>query len=167
MLTFSYHLTPSIKFGCSLASKIGEELISVCAEKRVLIISDSGVSAAGLADAVMASLKRNGFAVDLFNDLRGESSAGPIDAAAEMIRTTHPIAVIGLGGGSALDVAKLATVISADDHGADYYALMDHPLPRRTAKLIMLPTTAGTGAEVTRTAVFNNADNRKVWAWGD
>ena len=167
MLTFSYHLTPSIKFGCSPALKIGEELISVCAKKRVLIISDSGVSAAGLADTVRASLKKNGFAVDLFNDLREESSAGPIDAAAEMIRTTHPIAVIGLGGGSALDVAKLATVISADDHGAEYYALMDHPLPRRTAKLIMLPTTAGTGAEVTRTAVFNNADNRKVWAWGD
>jgi len=167
MLTFSYHLRPSIKFGCSLASKIGEELFSVCNEKRVLIISDSGVSAAGLADTVRASLKKNGFAVDLFNDLRGESSAGPIDAAAEMIRTTHPGAVIGLGGGSALDVAKLATVISADDHGAEYYALMDHPLPRRTAKLIMLPTTAGTGAEVTRTAVFNNADNRKVWAWGD
>ena len=167
MLTFSYHLTPSIKFGCSPALKIGEELISVCAKKRVLIISDSGVIAAGLADAVMASLKKNGFTVDLFNDLRGESSTGPIDAAAEMIRAIRPAAVIGLGGGSALDVAKLATVISADDHGAEYYALMNHPLPQKTAKLIMLPTTAGTGSEVTRTAVFTNSDNRKVWAWGN
>ena len=65
MLTFSYHFTPSIKFGCSLASKLGEELISVCDEKRVLIISDPGVIAAGLADAVLASLKKNGVAVDL------------------------------------------------------------------------------------------------------
>jgi alcohol dehydrogenase class IV len=167
MLTFSYHFKPSIQFGCSLASKLGEELISVCPEKRVLIISDPGVIAAGLADAVLASLKKNGFTVDLFNDLKGESAAGPIDAAAESIRTLRPDAVIGLGGGSALDVAKLATVISAGDHRAEYYALMNHPLPQRTEKLIMLPTTAGTGAEVTRTAVFTNSDNRKVWAWGD
>ncbi|MEJ2727329.1 MAG: iron-containing alcohol dehydrogenase [Deltaproteobacteria bacterium] len=167
MLPFSYHLTPSIKFGCSLASELGEELISVCAEKRVVIISDPGVTAAGLADAVLASLEKAGFAADLFNDLRGESSAGQIDAAAEMIRALRPAAVIGLGGGSALDVAKLATVLSVGDHRAEYYALMNQPLPQRTSKLIMLPTTAGTGAEVTRTAVFNNADNRKVWAWGD
>ena len=165
--TFSYHLTPSIKFGCSLASKIGEELISICTEKRVLIISDSGVIAAGLADGVTASLKKTGFGVDLFNDFRGEASTGPIDAAAEMIRTARPAAVIGLGGGSALDVAKLAAVLSAGDHGAEYYALMNHPLPQRTVKLIMLPTTAGTGSEVTRTAVFTNSDNRKVWAWGN
>ena len=164
--TFRYHLTPSIKFGCSLASKIGEELISICTEKRVLIISDSGVIAAGLADGVTASLKKNGFGVDLFNDFRGEASAEPIDAAAEMIRTARHAAVIGLGGGSALDVAKLAAVLSAGDHGAAYYALMNHPLPQRTVKLIMLPTTAGTGSEVTRTAVFTNSDNRKVWAWG-
>ena len=167
MLTFSYHLTPSIQFGCSLASNIGDELTSICTDKRVLIISDAGVFAAGLAEAVTASLKRNGFEVELFNDLRGEASTQPIDAAAEMIRTTRPAAVIGLGGGSALDVAKLAATLSADDHGAEYYALMAHPLPQRTVKLIMLPTTAGTGSEVTRTAVFTNSDNRKVWAWGN
>ena len=165
--TFSYHLTPSIKFGCSLASKIGEELISVSTAKRVLIVSDSGVIAAGLADGVTASLKKNGFGVDLFNDFRGEASTEPIDAAAEMIRTARPAAVIGLGGGSAMDVAKLAAVLSAGDHGAEYYALMNHPLPQRTVKLIMFPTTVGTGSEVTRTAVFTNSDNRKVWAWGN
>ena len=165
--SFTYSLTPSIQFGCSLASNIGEELISICTEKRVLIISDSGVIAAGLADGVMASLKKNGFGVDLFNGFRGEASTEPIDAAAEMIRTARHAAVIGLGGGSALDVAKLAAVLSAGDHGAEYYALMNHPLPQRTVKLIMLPTTAGTGSEVTRTAVFTNSDNRKVWAWGN
>ena len=46
--SFTYSLTPSIQFGCRLASNIGEELISICTEKRVLIISDSGVIAAGL-----------------------------------------------------------------------------------------------------------------------
>jgi alcohol dehydrogenase class IV len=165
--SFTYSLTPSIQFGCSLASNIGEEFISICTEKRVLIISDTSVIAAGLADAVMTSLKKNGFSVDLFNDFSGEASTEPIDAAAEMIRTIRPAAVIGLGGGSALDVAKLATVLSTSDHGAEYYALMNHPLPQRTVKLIMLPTTAGTGSEVTRTAVFTNSDNRKVWAWGN
>jgi alcohol dehydrogenase class IV len=165
--SFTYSLTPSIQFGCSLASNIGEELISICTEKRLLIISDAGVIAAGLADAVTVSLKKNGFDVDLFNDLRGEASTEPIDAAAEMIRIAGHAAVIGLGGGSALDVAKLAAVLSAGDHGAEYYALMNHPLPQRTVKLIMLPTTAGTGSEVTRTAVFTNSDNRKVWAWGN
>lgn len=165
--TFTYSLTPSIQFGCSLASNIGEELISICTEKRVLIISDSGVIAAGLADAVMDSLKKNGFGVDLFNSLRGEASTESIAEAAEMIRVTRPAAVIGLGGGSALDVAKLATVLSAADRGAEYYALMKHPLPQRAAKLIMLPTTAGTGSEVTRTAVLTNLENRKVWAWGN
>jgi alcohol dehydrogenase class IV len=165
--TFTYSLTPVIEFGCSLASNIGEELTSICTERGVLIISDSGVIAAGLADPVMASLKKNGVDVQLFNDLRDEASTEPIDMATEMVRTTRPSAVIGLGGGTALDVAKLAAAVSADSHRAEYYALMNRPLPQRTVKLILIPTTAGTGSEVTRTAVFHNSDNRKVWAWGE
>jgi alcohol dehydrogenase class IV len=165
--SFTYNLPPTIRFGCGLASKIGKELLSICAAKRVLIISDPGVIAAGLADAVMVSLKKNGFGVDLFSDLTEEASAGCIDRAAKSIRSAGPSAVIGLGGGSALDAAKLAAVLSAGDQGADYYALMAHTLPHRSANLIMLPTTAGTGAEVTRTAVFTNSDHRKVWAWGN
>lgn len=164
---FVYNLAPLIQFGCGLAANIGEELTSICTAKRVLIITDQGVSAAGHADAVMASLKKKGFETDLFDHLRGEASAAPIDAAAEVIRSARSAAVIGLGGGSALDAAKLATAVSAADHKAEHYALLNHPLPQRAAKLIMIPTTAGTGSEVTRTAVFTNADNRKVWAWGD
>lgn len=165
--SFTYHLKPTIKFGCGLASNIGKEILAICAEKRVQIISDSGVIAAGLADGIMASLKRFGFGVDLFCDLNGEASIACIERAAVLIRNAKPAVVIGLGGGSALDVAKLATVLSSGDHGAEYYALMTHELPHRSIKLIMLPTTAGTGAEVTRTAVFSDPDNRKIWAWGN
>jgi alcohol dehydrogenase len=144
--TFTYRLTPSIQFGCGAASNIGEGLASICNERRALIISDSGVTAAGLADAVMASLKKNGFNVDLFNDLRGEASTAPIDLAAEMIRTTRASAVIGLGGGSALDTAKLAAVLFAGNHGAEYYALMNHPLPT----LVFVTETIATSGQAKR-----------------
>lgn len=166
-VSFNHSLAPAIKFGAGLATRLAEELAPICTDRQVLIISDPGVIAADLVDPVMASLKKHGFSVDLFNDIKGETSAASADRAAEMIRTGKPSAVIGLGGGSALDVAKLAVAVSAAEHDAETYALMRHPLPLRTAKLIMLPTTAGTGAEVTRTAVFTDSHNHKVWAWGD
>jgi alcohol dehydrogenase class IV len=164
--SFNYNLVPSIKFGCGLAAKIGEELVSRCDEKRVVIISDPGVVGAGLTNRAMASLKKNGFAVDLFSDLTGEASIMSLDMAVKLIRTARPSLVIGLGGGSALDVAKLATVLASANQGAEYYALTANPLPPKAANIVLLPTTAGTGAEVTRTAVFTNSENRKVWAWG-
>ena len=164
---FDYRVAPTIKFGYGLASAIGEELTPICADRQVLVISDSGVIAAGLADAVMPALKRNGFAVDLFDDLTGETSAASIDKAAAMIRIGRPSAVVGLGGGSALDVAKMAAAVAAGHHSTEAYALMRQPLPQRKTKLILLPTTAGTGAEVTRTAVFTDSHHHKVWAWGD
>ena len=89
-----------------------------------------------------------------------------LDTAAKLIRTARPSVVVGLGGGSALDVAKLATVLASADQGAEYYALTANPLPPKAANIVLLPTTAGTGAEVTRTAVFTNSGNQKVWAWG-
>jgi alcohol dehydrogenase class IV len=164
--SFTYNLTPSIKFGCGLAAKLGEELVSRYDEKRVVMISDPGVVGAGLTDTAGASLKKNGFAVDLFSDLSGEASIMSLDTAAKLIGTAKPSVVIGLGGGSALDVAKLATVLASANQEAEYYALTANPLPPKAAAVALLPTTAGTGAEVTRTAVFANSENRKVWAWG-
>ena len=164
--SFTYNLAPSIKFGCGLAAKIGEELVSRYDPKRVVMISDAGVVAAGLTEKAVASLKKNGFGIELFSDFSGEASAQLIRTAADLIGATQPSAVIGLGGGSALDVAKLATVLASADQGPEYYALTANPLPPKAADIVMLPTTAGTGAEVTRTAVFTDSKNQKVWAWG-
>ena len=67
--TFNYGFMPTLKFGCGLASAIGEDLTSICGDKHVMVISDPGVIAAGLTDAVMASLNKQSVAVDLFDDV--------------------------------------------------------------------------------------------------
>ncbi|MGD2272521.1 MAG: iron-containing alcohol dehydrogenase, partial [Desulfobacterales bacterium] len=135
--------------------------------KKVVLISDPGVAAAGVTDGIRVALESNGWRVALFDDFDGQAAVHSIDRAAELIRIERPSAVVGLGGGSALDVAKLATVVAGGDQGAEHYALMANALPPRTPRMIMLPTTAGTGAEVTRTAVFSNTKDCNVWAWGD
>ena len=66
-----------------------------------------------------------------------------------------------------MDVAKLAAVVSAGKRGAEHYALAQNPLPSRRVPTVMIPTTSGTGAEVTRTAVITDERGRKVWLWGE
>ena len=137
--SFTYNLTPSIKFGCGLAAKVGQELAFLCDGKRIVMISDPGVVGTGLTERAVTSLKKNGFGVDLFSDLTGEASAKSVGTAADLIRTIKPSAVIGLGGGSALDVAKLATVLASANQKAEYYALTANPLPPKATNIVLLP----------------------------
>ena len=74
--------------------------------------------------------------------------------------------IIGLGGGTALDIAKLVSVCAASGALAETYELCKSPLPARPLPVIAVPTTAGTGSEVTSTSVFTNSKAVKVWAWG-
>jgi alcohol dehydrogenase class IV len=133
----------------------------------VLLVSDPGIAAVGLTARASQVLRDGGHAVAVFTDVRSDPVADSVDAAAALAREFgHPCCIVGLGGGSALDVAKLAAAVAVADHSAEHYALAIHPLPDRPLPKILIPTTAGTGSEVTRTAVFTAADGRKVWAWG-
>ncbi len=96
----------------------------------------------------------------------GEPDASSVDAAAELVRSMPGAIVIGVGGGSALDTAKQAAVVATAAMGVEHYALGANPLPGHRP-IIAIPTTAGTGAEVTRTCIVTDRDGRKVWTWGD
>jgi alcohol dehydrogenase class IV len=133
---------------------------------RVLLVSDAGVAAAGLAGRAQDALHRGGHQVTLFADLAGEPTAAAVDGAAGLAREVGAKVVVALGGGSALDAGKLAAAV-ARGAPADAYALARRPLPADPLPVIAVPTTAGTGAEVTRTAVFSDRSGRKVWAWGE
>ena len=98
--------------------------------------------------------------------LGGEPTSQSVDDAADVVRDAGSPVVVGIGGGSALDTAKQAAAVAGGPFGVGHYALGANALPVG-APVVAIPTTAGTGSEVTRTCVLTDQNGRKVWIWGD
>ena len=160
-------LGTGVTCGAGCLARLPELLRQVGAPGNpVLLVSDPGIVAAGLTDRSERVLSEAGLKVELFSDLGSDPKAAEIDAAAKAAaRSGGP--VIGLGGGSALDVAKLAAAIAGSGASASEFALGAGELPARSLPLVAVPTTAGTGAEVTGTVVFSDSAGAKLWCYGD
>ncbi len=167
MNPFSFLGINPVSFGTGRTEQLAADIAELNREtSEVVVISDTGVAKAGILDRIRSVLQRSGYDVTVFSELAGEPHAATVDEAGLLLRRLdHPF-VVGVGGGSVLDVAKLAAVIAEDDTSVDDYALCARPFPKPRLKKIMIPTTAGTGSEVTRTAVFTTRKGNKVWAWG-
>ena len=166
--SFETALAGRLIYGEGRLAELGTALASLAgARARVLLVSDRGLAAAGIVERTSAALAAAGFAVAVSAELAGEPGAADVDRAAAVARAHGAAAVVAIGGGSALDVGKLAAAIASAERPAADYALMRAALPERRAKLVLVPTTAGTGSEATRTSVFAACDGRKLWAWGD
>ena len=124
----------------------------------VLVVADPMLTTLGITGRALESLKTAGLEAQVFDGLKGEPKAADIDAAAGIARAMKAKAIVGLGGGSALDTAKLVAACAASGLPAQSYQLCETPLPKNILPIIAVPTTAGTGSEVTRVAVFANAD---------
>ena len=129
-------------------------------EGEVLLVTDQGVADAGL----LSKLSHSQWATLVQES--GEPTHEVIDELASYLRGHSPDWVVGLGGGSVMDVVKLAACVAGGEESTNVYA-EGAPLPQPHCKRAMIPTTSGTGSEVTRTAVFKNAEGRKTWAWGE
>ena len=164
---FSFLGINAVSFGINRVEQLASDIAKLNRKStEVFVISDVGVAEAGITDHIRGVLLRSGYHVSVFNELVGEPYSAVIDKAAKLLRQLDHAVVVGVGGGSVLDVAKFAAVIAADEIPAEDYALCARPLPNPCIKRIMIPTTSGTGSEVTRTAVFTNSKGNKVWAWG-
>lgn len=164
---FTHDPSPSMSFGIDRLARLPEDVAALVGPAaRVLIVTDAGLVATGLPDVVAAGLRVAGHRVELFSEVRSDPTAASIDAAASRARAIAANLIVGLGGGSPLDVAKLAACVAVADAPAEAYAVMGRPLPEQPIKKILIPTTSGTGAEMTRTSVYGIAGDRKVWAWG-
>jgi alcohol dehydrogenase class IV len=167
---FTFPSPTRIAFGAGRIDKLGADLARLAEigdASRVLVISDPGVADAGLTGRISAILDSAGLDVALFTDIKSDPLAASADGAAALARSHDAQVVVGLGGGSAPDIAKLAAAIARAPEPAEHYALAANPLPRGGLPLVLIPTTAGTGSEVTRTSVITSADGRKLWAWGE
>jgi alcohol dehydrogenase class IV len=96
----------------------------------------------------------------------GEPTVDSVNAAAIYARSFPRAVIVGVGGGSALDIAKQVAAIVASFEGIEHYLLCANPFTGRRP-IIAIPTTSGTGAEVTRTCIVSDTDGRKLWTWGD
>lgn len=125
---------------------------------RALIVTDPGVREAGLVEPVRESLAAADLAVDVFDGVEADPSiSDATDAAASSERAD---VIVGVGGGSSLDVAKAAAVAAGGDRSLSALLEAGGPLPDGTPT-VLLPTTAGTGSEVSPAAVLRDDAGEK------
>lgn len=123
--------------------------------RRVLIISDKGVAAAGLVDAPRQQLEAAGLAVTLIASTPPEPDVADVQAIEATARAAGPFdLVVGIGGGSAMDVAKIIAVLLA--HPLDLRELLSKKadITARGLPTVMVPTTSGTGSEATPNSII-------------
>ncbi len=128
---------------------------------RYLLVADPSMRRLGHLDTAHSSLRTAGLDGEDFDEIEPEPYLDGADAAAKQGRQADVNLVVGIGGGSALDTAKAAAALVVNGGLAESYVGLNL-VPGPGLPTIMVPTTAGTGAEVTFTAVFTNrATNAK------
>lgn len=165
MSEFDYQLRTRVVYGIGRSKQLAQDVLELCEGKDVVLVTDPGLVKVGVADEILEILRAQRIEATLFSEVESDPSSASIDAAAAVLRSTNASCVIGLGGGSAMDVAKLAALVACAEYPTEHYALMANPFPSKRITTIMVPTTSGTGAEVTSTVVFSNSAKRKVWGW--
>ena len=158
-MSFTFQTTPSLLVEAGGSGKIGGVLRGLgCG--RVLVVTDPGVRDAGMLAPALAGLARAGIGHALFTDVVADPPEGVVAAAVEAARAAGADGVLGLGGGSSLDVAKLAALLaSGRERLEDVYGVGLARGPR--LPLVLAPTTAGTGSEVTPIAIVTTAAGEK------
>jgi len=155
--TFNFLPVPTdIHFGNGMLATLPERIRSLGAE-RVFLVTDGGIRAAGILQNVVGLLSGAEIGCEVYDEVKQDSGSKQIAEAAERLRRCKAEVVIGLGGGSSLDTAKaVAALLTNPGTILDYVGL--HKIKNRLPPVIAIPTTAGTGSEVSLWSVFTNDD---------
>ncbi len=155
--TWSFHTPGMLLFGQNATAQLGDVAHRLGA-RRLLLVTDRILLKAGLVDRVQGPLREAGIAVEVFSEGEPEPSLRAAAACIAHAGRFHPDAVLGLGGGSNMDLAKITALVHT--HGGqprDYVG--DDKVPGPILPLLCLPTTAGTGSEVSAATVLTDTDN--------
>lgn len=140
------------------ASKEIGATISKSGKKSALLVTDPGIMKLGLADGTLQGLKDSGIKVDIFQDVEADPSFTIVEAAAEKAKACGAEHIIGFGGGSSMDVAKLVSCLA---HPETTQALDDmygvQMITGGRLPLTCVTTTAGTGSEVTMNSIITTS----------
>lgn len=119
---------------------------------KAAIFSDKGIIGAGLLDLPLSKIKENVKEIVIFDDLAAEPTYEQVQNVIDEFKRSGADFIVAVGGGSVMDTAKLASVLATDEYGVK--ELLDDPgMAKKYVKTLMIPTTAGTGAEATPNAI--------------
>ncbi|WP_449431939.1 iron-containing alcohol dehydrogenase [Pseudomonas putida] len=159
MLNMVFQTTPSLIIERGAATRLASHVQGMGC-RSVLLVTDAGVIAAGLLDTVLAGFAGQDVAVSVFSEVQADPPESVIMAAVDAAKACAADCVLGLGGGSSLDAAKLAALLARSGETlTEIYGINVTKGPR--LPLILVPTTAGTGSEVTSVSVVTTGEGQK------
>ncbi|WP_426315644.1 iron-containing alcohol dehydrogenase [Methylobacterium fujisawaense] len=159
MNPFTFQTTPNVLFEAGASRKL-PEIVGRFGAKRVLLVTDKGVRGAGLTQAAEAALAAAGVSLDVYEDVVADPPSTVIEAAAKRARELGTDLVLSIGGGSALDTAKLVAYLAKSEEPLDAIYGVGLATGDRLP-LILVPTTAGTGSEVTPISIVTTPTTEK------
>ena len=159
--TFEFRTVPSIQVEWGGAKRLGEMLAARHGGRRVLVVTDAGLVKAGLLAPVLAGLEAQGFRATVFDEVVADPPEAVLLNCVRQGREAGAEIVLGLGGGSSLDVAKLAAVLLvAEQELSQIYGI--GKVTGSRLPLVLVPTTAGTGSEVTNISILTTGETTKM-----
>ena len=155
---FSFELPTRIEYGVGVASKLGEEVRLLKAQK-VSLITDPGIIKAGLLDKITSILKEEKLLYNVFDGVDPNPKDRNVERGAQVVRSFEADAMVAVGGGSVIDCAKAIGVLVSHDGKRIKDFEGKTAVKKPILPFIAVPTTAGTGSEVTFSAVITDREN--------
>lgn len=163
MSDFTFNTTPSIRQIAGGSTQLGDLVASmprVTSAASVLFVTDPGLMKLGLAEPAINSLKKAGFAVTVFDGIEPDPKATTVEEVTALAESASVTCVVGFGGGSSMDVAKVVALRLGSKQSLDeMYGVANAEGLR--APLVLVPTTAGTGSEVTPISILTTGEAEK------
>ena len=162
MNPFTFSTVAHLVSEAGSASQLGQHVsLRFPAVRRALVVTDPGFLRTGLVDAPAASLRTAGIEVHIYSGVVADPPEAVVLGAVEFARSRDVDIVIGLGGGSSMDVAKLIAVLARSEQDiSQIYGICNVKGAR--LPLVQIPTTAGTGSEVTNIAIVTTGATTKT-----
>lgn len=149
----------NIIFGNNSGERIGEQ-VSILGRNAILVTGKKAMKATGLTKRVVQNLHKAEVEVKIFDEVETNPSIQTIDRIAALAREEKMDVVIGLGGGSVLDAAKAAAGIALTAKSVRDFLEGEEKMVSLGLPFVAIPTTAGTGSEVTQNSVITNREKK-------
>ena len=158
-MQFDFHSTHSIVVERGGSANLAKRIVER-GGKSVLIVTDPGVLSAGLLNKALPQFKELALSLQVFSDVQADPPVSVIDSAVKLAQDCKADFIVGFGGGSSMDVAKLVALLApGKEKLIDVYGIGMAKGPR--LPLILVPTTAGTGSEVTTISIVTVSESEK------